>query len=75
MRPRSARNRGWNWGVPMSGSTNEPEAVTLHNFVRAETARYFREQLNQAAVNEYFRNRVPVNVDNQVIIRSSFDRN
>jgi hypothetical protein len=75
MRPRSARDRGSNWGVPMSGSTNEPEAVTLHNFVRAETARYFREQLNQAAVNEYVRNRVPVNVDNQVIIRSNFDRN
>jgi hypothetical protein len=47
----------------------------LDNFVRAQTARCYREQLNQAAVNEYFRNRFPVNVDNQVIIRSNFDRN
>ncbi|UIP57326.1 DUF1254 domain-containing protein [Agromyces marinus] len=50
-----------------------PETVTLDNFVRAETATYFRKQLAQAPVNEYFHNRVPVNVENQIIIRSNVD--
>ena len=49
------------------------ETVTLENFAHAETAHYFNEQLKQAAVNEYFHNRVPVNVENQVIIRSNVD--
>ncbi|GAA1509766.1 hypothetical protein BJ978_001150 [Agromyces terreus] len=49
------------------------ETVTFDNFVRAETASYFRKQLEKAPVNEYFHNRVPVNVENQVIIRSNVD--
>lgn len=49
------------------------EPVTLGNFVRAETANYFVKQLRKAPVNTYFHNRVPVNVENQVIIRSNVD--
>lgn len=49
------------------------EIVTRDNFVEAETAHYFREQLKKAPVNEYFHNRVPVNIENQVIIRSNVD--
>ncbi|PJJ57755.1 uncharacterized protein DUF1214 [Mumia flava] len=49
------------------------EAVTLDNFAHAETAHYFTEQLAKAPVNEYFHNRVPVDVENQVIIRSNVD--
>lgn len=49
------------------------EVVTRENFVEAETAHHFREQLKKAPVNTYFHNRVPVNVDNQVIIRSNVD--
>lgn len=49
------------------------EIVTRDNFVEAETAHYFVEQLKKAPVNEYFHNRVPVNVENQVIIRSNVD--
>ncbi|MEV0332223.1 hypothetical protein [Nocardia sp. NPDC050717] len=49
------------------------EIVTRDNFVEAETAHYIREQLKKAPVNEYYHNRVPVNVDNQVIIRSNVD--
>ncbi|MEV6656301.1 DUF1214 domain-containing protein [Nocardia fluminea] len=49
------------------------EIVTRDNFVEAETAHYIREQLDKAPVNTYFHNRVPVNVDNQVIIRSNVD--
>ncbi len=50
-----------------------PETVTLDNFAHAETAHYFAEQMSKAPVNEYFHNRVPINVDNQVIIRSNVD--
>lgn len=49
------------------------ETVTEDNFAEAETAHYIREQLKKAPVNEYFHNRVPVNVENQVIIRSNVD--
>ncbi|WP_181407503.1 DUF1214 domain-containing protein [Nocardioides sambongensis] len=50
-----------------------PETVDWDNFARAETAHYLTEQLQKAPVNEYFHNRVPVNVENQVIIRSNVD--
>lgn len=49
------------------------EIVTRDNFVEAETAHYFREQLAKAPVNEYFHSRVPVNVETQVVIRSNVD--
>ncbi|MFI5716820.1 hypothetical protein [Nocardia sp. NPDC051750] len=49
------------------------EIVTRENFVEAETAHYFREQLAKAPVNQYFHNREPVNVDTQIIIRSNVD--
>jgi hypothetical protein len=49
------------------------ETVTMDNFALAETAHYFVEQLKKAGVNEYFHNRIPVNVENQVIIRSNVD--
>jgi hypothetical protein len=49
------------------------ETVTLDNFAHAETAHYFAEQMNKAPVNQYFHNRVPINVENQVIIRSNVD--
>lgn len=49
------------------------EIVTRENFVEAETAHYFREQLAKAPVNEYSHSRVPVNVETQVVIRSNVD--
>ncbi|MDF2894151.1 MAG: soluble lytic murein transglycosylase [Rhodococcus erythropolis] len=49
------------------------EIVTRENFVEAETAHYFREQLAKAPVNEYFHSRAPVNVETQVVIRSNVD--
>lgn len=49
------------------------QTVTLDNFAHAETAAYFLKQLDKAPVNQYFHNRVPVNVENQVIIRSNVD--
>ncbi|MFK0142798.1 DUF1254 domain-containing protein [Streptomyces murinus] len=53
----------------MSRSTT----VMLDNFAQAETASYFLKQLEKSQVNRYHHNRVPVNVDNQVIIRSNVD--
>ncbi|MBD8078397.1 DUF1214 domain-containing protein [Cellulosimicrobium arenosum] len=50
-----------------------PVKVTFDSFPQAETAGYFRKQLQKAPVNTYFHNRVPVNVENQVIIRSNVD--
>ncbi|MDV6211848.1 hypothetical protein R3Q08_26640 [Rhodococcus erythropolis] len=49
------------------------EIVTRENFVEAETAHYFREQLAKAPLNEYSHSRVPVNVETQVVIRSNVD--
>ncbi|GII98543.1 hypothetical protein CLV28_0868 [Sediminihabitans luteus] len=47
--------------------------VTLESFAHAETSSYLLKQLEKAPVNEYFHNRVPVDVENQVIIRSNVD--
>ena len=49
------------------------ETVTLDNFAHAETAHYFAEQMQKAPVNEFFHNRVQINMENQVIIRSNVD--
>ncbi|MFK4834345.1 hypothetical protein ACI3KY_01295 [Microbacterium sp. ZW T2_14] len=59
--------------LPASEGDVVAEIVTRENFAEAETAHYIREQLKKAPVNEYFHNRVPVNVENQVIIRSNVD--
>ncbi|WP_306318553.1 MULTISPECIES: hypothetical protein [unclassified Streptomyces] len=52
---------------------SSPEIVTQDNFAKAETAKYFLEQLEKAPVNEFLHNRTPVNMDNQMIIRSNVD--
>ncbi|MEU4810210.1 hypothetical protein AB0H20_13525 [Nocardia fluminea] len=49
------------------------DIVTRDNFVEAETAHYFREQLEKAPVNQYFHNREPVDIGTQIIIRSNVD--
>ncbi|MEU4317290.1 DUF1214 domain-containing protein [Nocardia fluminea] len=49
------------------------DIVTRDNFVEAETAHYFREQLEKAPVNQYFHIREPVGIDTQIVIRSNVD--
>ena len=52
-------------------STLQP--VTMKNVAHAQTADRFTEQLAKAPVNEYFHQRVPVNKENQIVVRSHVD--
>ena len=49
------------------------EVVTMENIVRAETAKYFAEEIIKNGANKFRHERNGIQLDNQTIIRSNFD--
>ena len=56
--------------APVAG---KPIPVTVDNFVRAETDRYFKQRYEQGAFGKFHHERGPVDVDKQLVIRMNRD--
>jgi para-nitrobenzyl esterase len=51
----------------------KPVPVTVHNFIRAETDRYFSEQVRQSGLGHLVHTRQPAAVDQQHVVRMNRD--